>query len=73
MVCFDDFVEIILNNWDLFKDDYVEKGVTGERREKLAWIEKIATIKKDLDIKPFIDKDKLDFLKEKKELFVDSQ
>lgn len=73
MVCFDDFVEIILNNWDLFKEDYVEKGVTGERREKLAWIEKIATIKKDLDIKPFIDKDKLDFLKEKKELFVDVQ
>lgn len=73
MICFDDFVEIILTNWDLFKDDYVEKGVTGERREKLAWIEKIATIKKDLDIKPFIDKDKLDFLKEKKELFVDTQ
>ena len=73
MICFDDFVEIILINWDIFKDDYVEKGVTGERREKLAWIEKIATIKKDLGIKPFIDKDKLDFLKEKKELFVDVQ
>lgn len=69
MICFDDFVEIILNNWELFKESYVEKGITGERREKLAWIDKIATIKKDLDIKPFIDKDKLDFLKEKIDLF----
>lgn len=71
MIGFDDYIDIILNNWELFKDDYAEKGVTGERREKLAWIEKLNTIGKDLNIKPFIDKEKLDFLKKKVEQYVD--
>lgn len=71
MICFDDYVDIILNNWDLFKEQYADKEVKGERRDKLEWIEKLATIKKDLDLKPFIDKSNLDFIKKKKEQYVD--
>lgn len=68
---YNEMVEIILNNWALFKDTYAEPGVTGERREKLAWIERLASIKKDIVLKPFIDKKNLDFLKQKKEQYID--
>lgn len=71
MICFEDFIDIILNNWDLFKEQYADKDVRGERRDKLEWIGKLATIKKDLDLKPFIDKANLDFIKQKKELYID--
>lgn len=71
MIDYSDMIEIILNNWELFKDSYAEVGVTGGRRDKLAWILKLYTIKKEIDLKPFIDKPNLDFLKQKKEQYLD--
>lgn len=72
MIEFEDMIEIILNNWDLFKDSYAEK-IKGERKEKIEWINTLNTLKKDLSIKPFIDKDKLDFLEQKKKQYLDDE
>lgn len=67
----EDFVEIIINNWDLLKETYSEIGVKGERREKLEWINRLASILKDISLKPFIDKANLDFIKQKEEQYIE--
>lgn len=71
MIEYTEMIDIILNNWNLFKAQFAESGVTGERREKIAWINKLATIKKDINLKPFIDKNNLDLLKQKMEQYSD--
>ena len=70
MISFSDMIEIILKNWDLFKTQYADPEVKGgERRPKLKWIDQLSTIKKNLDLNPFIDKANLDFLKRIKEQY----
>lgn len=71
MIEYGEMVEIILNNWELFKSQFADSGVTGERRAKLEWINKLGTIKKDLSMKPFIDKENLDFVRAKFEQYTD--
>lgn len=69
VIDFIDCMNIVLQNWTLLGGKYALKGITGERKAKVEWLEKLATIKKNLDVKPFIDKENMDFLQEIKEQY----